>query len=281
MSRKHPDIQKSNGEVVQFDPDKLRASLARSGAGVSEVEAVVEQVKGILYPGIPTEEIYGLAYSLLQRQGNRQAGRYKLKQALLELGPSGFPFERFVGALLTHQGFACEYDQVLPGKCVRHELDLIARREAELRYIECKFHQQRGQKTDVKVSLYLHSRFRDLEEARQLRRDKHGPGFEGWLFTNTRFSDDAITYGRCAGMHLVSWDYPKGESLKELIEASNIFPITCLSGLTSDEKRYLMEHHVVSCGDLDQHRDLLEAAGIGPERLESICIEASEIRADH
>ncbi|MFN8393075.1 MAG: ATPase [Bacteroidia bacterium] len=278
MSRKHPEIQKSSGEVVPFDDAKFRASLMRSGASEEEVKIVSEQVKAALYPGIPTEEIYGLAYSLLKRKSHRQAGRYKLKQALLELGPSGFPFERFVGALLVHQGFVCEYDQVLPGKCVHHELDLIAQKEEVLRYIECKFHQQRGQKTDVKVSLYLHSRFRDLDEARHLKRQKPAPPFEGWLFTNTRFSDDALTYGRCAGMHLVSWDHPSGGSLKEMIESSGIFPITCLSGLTADEKRYLMEHHVVTCCDLDRHAEVLAAAGIGPERLETICNEASEIR---
>lgn len=114
-----------------------------------------------------------------------------------------------------------------------------------------------------------------------MKRHAPDPPFEGWLFTNTRFSDDALTYGRCAGMHLVSWDYPSGAGLKDMIESSSIFPITCLSALTSEEKRFLMEHHVVTCTDLEQHMTVLEAAGIGPERMEAICREASEIRALH
>ncbi|HEX2901083.1 MAG TPA: ATP cone domain-containing protein, partial [Bacteroidia bacterium] len=216
MGNRHPQITKSSGAIVPYEASKLRASLMRAGASKALSGIIARRVKSMLYPEIPTEEIYRRAYELLREHSDRHAGRYKLKQALLELGPSGFPFERFVGALLQHEGFETEFDVVLPGKCVRHEMDVVARRGSETRLVECKYHQQRGQKSDVKVSLYIHARFQDLEAQLQSHHRQGNPHFEGWLMTNTRFSDDAITYGRCAGIHLVAWDYPASGSLKEM-----------------------------------------------------------------
>jgi len=50
---------------------------------------------------------------------------------------------------------------------------------------------------------------------------------EGWIVTNTRFPDDAAAYGRCAGMHLVGWNYPaNAESLREMIDTAGLHPLT-------------------------------------------------------
>lgn len=281
MGNRHPQITKSSGAVVPFEAAKLKASLLRAGASKELSETIAKRVKGMLYPEIPTVEIYRKAYELLREQNECHAGRYKLKQALLELGPSGFPFERFVGALMQFQGFDVEFDLILPGKCVRHELDVVAKRGQETRLIECKYHQQRGQKSDVKVSLYIHARFMDLDSQLQSHHPQAAPHFEGWLITNTRFSDDAATYGHCAGMNLVAWDFPKVGSLKELIEQSGMYPITCLGTLTPDEKVELLDQNIVLCQELHRHVHELERVGLSNVRIEKVLEEAMMIVATH
>jgi Holliday junction resolvase-like predicted endonuclease len=277
MGNRHPQITKSSGASVPYEANKLRGSLLRSGATEDLCDRIVRQVKGMLYPGITTEEIYRRAYTLLRAESDRHAGRYKLKQALLELGSSGFPFERFVGALLTQQGFEVEFDLILPGRCVKHELDVVAQRDGEKRFVECKYHQQRGQKTDVKVSLYIHARFQDLESQLQSHHPQDHPHFEGWIFTNTRFSDDAETYGCCAGLHLVSWDFPAKGNLKDMVASTGLYPISCLSTMTPAEKEELFNHNIVLCNELRNNEHTMKRAGLSEQRILKVLEEAARI----
>jgi hypothetical protein len=280
MTQKHPRITKSNGDVVPFEAAKLRASLMRAGASKRLAQRITEEVETTLYPEISTGEIYQHAYDLLRADSHRNAGRYKLKQALVELGASGFPFEQFVGALMQAQGYSVEFNRILPGKCVRHELDVVATKGAEMRLVECKYHAQRGQKTDVKVSLYIHARMQDLGYSPEMQHSLHDRQLQPWLVTNTRFSDDSMAYGRCVGMHLVAWDYPALSSLKEMVETTGLYPITCLGSLTSEEKVLLAERKVILCRQLEDSGDVLRKIGMSPERIETVVEEAGKILAD-
>ena len=91
-------IKKASGEEVEFSVDKLRTSLSRSGASKQVIESILQEVKSHLFPGISTKRIYKLAFSLLKKEAKPSAARYQLKNAIMELGPSGFPFEKFIAA---------------------------------------------------------------------------------------------------------------------------------------------------------------------------------------
>ena len=59
--------------------------------------------------------------------------------------------------------------------------------------MECKYKNQGGVSVDVKVPLYINSRFDDvLDNRSQLG---HFSKFQGWIVTNARFTDDAKAYG--------------------------------------------------------------------------------------
>lgn len=266
-------VTKANGQLVEFDPTKLQNSLLKSGASKSLSKLILKKVKASLFPGISTAEIYANAYDLLREQSERHAGRYKLKQAILELGTSGFPFEQFVGELLKSKGFQVEANLILQGKCVRHEVDLKGLKEAEMLLVECKYHRNRGQKSDVKVALYVKARFQDIAEKMQADSPSEMPHFQPWLVTNTRFSDDAMQYGRCAGLNLLSWDYPQADSLKDWIEHSGKYPVTCLSNLSLAEKEYLAEHKVVLAESLVHSPDWLDRMKMNAERKQAILNE--------
>jgi hypothetical protein len=82
----------------------------------------------------------------------------------MELGPSGFPFEKYVAEILKYQGYRVEVGVIVEGFCVKHEVDIIAEKEAKHFMIECKFHNQPGTFCDVKIPLYINSRFLDIEK---------------------------------------------------------------------------------------------------------------------
>src|SRR5690606_34035172 len=153
-------ITKTNGDRVEFSPKKVSTSLRRAGASEDMIHEVLEKISHELYPGISTQEIYNRAFRLLTEKNRITASRYKLKKAIYELGPTGYTFERFIAAILENSGYKSEVGKILQGKCVTHEVDVIASNEEENILIECKFHSEEGRNCNVKVPLYIHSRFR-------------------------------------------------------------------------------------------------------------------------
>lgn len=268
------NITKASGEQALFDAGKLRQSLRRSRAGDDLIDAVIAEVQSKLVEGMPTKKIYQLAFSLIRKKSKHTAARYKLKRAIMELGPTGFPFEKFVSEILKQQGYRVKVDVVVQGHCVSHEIDVIAEKENHRFMIECKFHNAIGIKCDVKTPLYIQARFHDVErkwkdEARQ------GPKFhQGWVVTNTKFTADAIQFGLCAGLQMIGWDFPKGKSLREEIDASGLYPVTCLTTLTHYEKQLLLNEGIILSRELCSNPQLLDTKGISPNRREAILNEA-------
>lgn len=247
--------------------------MQRAGANKEVVSVIVDEVSKRLYEGIASKEIYRIAFDLLRKANNPVAARYKLKQAIMELGPSGFPFEKYVAAILEHLGYAVKVGQIVKGNCVNHEIDVIAEKGDQHFMVECKYHNQLGTSSDVKVPLYIYGRFKDVELA-WLNIPGHGTKFHrGWVVTNTKFTADAIQYGTCVGLKLVGWDYPAKESLKDLIDTEGLYPITCLTTLRKSEKLFLLDNKVVLCKEICGHSHWLSSAGISPERIKGILEE--------
>jgi hypothetical protein len=269
------NITKQNGEKAPFNVQKLIDSLERAGASEEVIESIVHEVGKNLEEGISTHKVYRMAYALLRKLSKKAAGRYRLKKAIFELGPTGFPFERFVGELLKNQGYQVNVGTLVQGHCIQHEVDVVAEKENRKYMIECKFHSDPGTKSDVKVSLYIHSRFLDIERAWK-NKAKSTDGFhQGWIVTNTRFTQDALDYGKCAGLKMISWDYPPQGSLKDRIDLSGLHPITALQTLTKKEKHQLLEKNLVLCRDL--RAEHLKDIGIKPVKLKKILEEAEEL----
>lgn len=279
MKKRNSEIKvtKRSGETAEFDRLKLRNSLERSGAGEDVIPEIIKKLNAFLYDGIPTREIYKKAFQLLRRTSRPTAARYKLKRAIMELGPTGYPFEKFVGAILAHQGYRTEVGVVVKGHCVSHEVDVVAEKDNEHFMVECKFHSDEGRNCDVKIPLYIQSRFIDVEKQWQKHPGHDTKFHQGWIYTNTRFTTDAIQFGSCAGLMLVGWNYPKIGSLKDKIDSSGLHPITCLTTLTRSEKQKLLEMDKVLCMDLCNQPGLLKAIGIGKLRQTSILNEANEL----
>ena len=271
------NITKKSGEKALFDPEKLKRSLERSGAGEKEIMEIIDQVKIKLYDGISTRKIYQMAYAILKKRSHKSAGRYRLKRAILDLGPTGYPFERFIGELLKNQGYRVQVGVIVQGHCVEHEVDVLAQKGNKKILIECKFHRNTSRKSDVKVSLYIHSRFLDIKNQYEKSIDGDTHVYQGWLITNTRFTNEAAQYGKCVGLKLIPWDYPHKGSLREWIDNSGLHPITALQTITKKEKELILESGVVLCRELVENEKLLRTVGIRERMIPKVISEAREL----
>jgi len=257
-----------NGEREPFLESKLNQSLTRVGASKEMREEIIQHTVEKLHDGITTQEIYEYAFDLL-REKERQpvAARYSVKRAVLDLGPSGFPFEKFVGSVLEAIGYTnVKTGVAVQGKCAPHEVDVMAEHAGRRVAAEVKFHNSLGIKTDLKVALYVKARFDDLTKTGETID-------EGWLITNTRFTRNAARYGNCTGMHLLGWDYPRGKGLEVLIDEAGVHPITALTTLSATEKRDLLEEDVVLCRHMPTESAELSRYGIPVEKHGSIRTE--------
>ena len=271
------NIVKYSGDVVPFDVDKLINSLRRAQASEELIQQIVEQVEDQIYDGITTKKIYQMAFKILKGKSRVSASKYKLKKALMELGPSGFPFEKLVGKLLEYEGFATKVGVIVQGKCVQHEIDVIAKKDDTHHMIECKYHSDQGRFCNVKIPLYIHSRFLDVEKQWERQKGHEDKLHRGGVFTNTRFTTDAVQYGKCVGLLLTSWDYPMGNGLKDRIDKLGLHPLTALTTLTKAEKTKLLDTGIVLCKELHEKPVILKQIGIDKKRHKKILEDSEEL----
>ena len=267
-------ILKSSGETVDFSEEKLRSSLLHSGANHEQVQAIIDKILPTISPNLPTKAIYKMAFRLLKKDKPYFAAKYKLKKAIYELGPTGFPFEAFIAEIFKEEGYHTEVGIFVEGACVTHEIDVVVTSADEVFVVECKFHSEEGRPCDVKIPLYVRSRFEDVKKQWNRNASKKMLT-QGWVATNTRFTADAKNYALCAGLNLLSWDFPEGNALKHKIDKMALYPITVLTTLTQAEKQLIINERIVLCRQLMENQGLLNKIGVSANRKERVLNELS------
>ncbi len=263
-------VAKADGTTENFDPLKLRSSLHKAGADEEMAVHIVDEISKGLYDGIPTEEIYHRAFALLRDHRRDTAAHYSLKRAILEFGPSGFPFETYLSDLFKAEGYTdVQTDQIVQGACVEHEVDIVMKNQDTHFFVEAKFHNTPAIKSDLKVALYVKARIDDLQAAMKNMR------IAGMVVTNTKFTTKSIEYASCQGLELMSWGYPHGHNLHTRIEAAKLYPLTALTTLSKHQKIALLTQKIVLCSELASHTDDLLAAGVPSGRVEHVLHEAA------
>ncbi|MEK7609550.1 MAG: ATP cone domain-containing protein [Patescibacteria group bacterium] len=255
-------ITKSDGTKQLFEEEKLVSSLKRAGASNQAIDEIVEQVENSIKEGMTTSEIYGHAFSLLRKHSVHIAVKYSVRRALAELGPDGFPFERFVARIFNTWGYETLTDQHVMGSCIEHEVDVIAWKSGVLAMVEAKFHNEFGLKSDVKVALYVKARFDDISGNAFDFGGMKQKLSERWLFTNTKFTDQAIKYSTCNNLKLIGWNYPADNNLHTIIEKYRLHPITCATSLNHQQKKDLVGRNILTCSDLVRQPEILKLIGI-------------------
>lgn len=265
-------IAKSDGTMEPFEEEKLVSSLLRSGADRSVAKSIADDITKTLRPGATTGEIYRAAFVKLRQSRRGAAARYSLKRAVLDFGPSGFPFESYLQHLFMSEGWGAEVDQIIEGSCVEHEVDLVLTKKDTLTvYVEAKFHNTAGFKTDLKTVLYVMARVEDISAAKG--------ACKGMVVTNTKFTDKAMQYSSCRGLELLAWDDPRGNNLHDRIERARLYPITALTTLGRREKMILLSERLVLCNTLLGETRALATAGITGKKADEVLAEVASLCA--
>lgn len=261
-------VTKASGEKEEFDVEKVRLTCLRAGASKQLADKIAEEVKAKAYDGITTKEILHLTLKLLEEEPEA-AIRYDLKRAIMALGPTGFPFEEFMAEVLKNYGYETKVGEIVKGKCVSHEIDIIAEKEGVRYLVECKYHNTPGILTGLEVVMYTYARLLDLGEKFH----------QAWLICNTKCTAEAKQFGRCVGVKVTSWRYPERESLEEMVETKRLYPITILRSVTEPVRERLFQARVMLARDLLDHEleDLKRTTGLPQKVLDEIMEEARKI----
>jgi len=243
-------VIKASGQPEEFNIQKLVDSLIHSGASEDIAWDIAREVESQIKPSMHTKHIYRIAKKMLRRYSRAADMRYSIKKAIYMLGPAGYQFEKYFAGILRAYGYSAETNRFLKGYCITHEVDIFAVRDDIGGVIECKYHSNGGNPTDIKIALYVYSRFMDIKKAYELNHENRVSIDKGWLVTNTRCTSDAIKYADCVGLKIVSWKYPDENSLERMIENKKLYPVTILSSIKKTSLNLLFKNDIILVRDI-------------------------------
>ncbi len=260
-------VTKANGEKEPFSEAKVQGSIERAGIAKEIREQVLSHIYEKLYDGIPTSKIYHHISEFLGKFNPRAKAKYSLKQAIMKLGPTGYPFEDFVAEILKTQGYQTQTRQILQGACITHEIDVVATKNSEKIMVEAKFHNMPGIKTNVHVALYTKARFDDIATRNNFTK--------AWIVTNTKVTTDAIAYAECQNITIIAWEYPQKGNLRDLIEQSGLAPITSITEFSPNDIQKLLENGIVLCRDICKKPEILNLLDLPEDKKKHILDQAA------
>lgn len=270
------NVTKAGGNLQNYSEAKVRNSIGRAGIASVFQEKVMCHIEENLFEGIPTSKIADLIAESLREIYPSGERRYQLKRAIMELGPTGFPFEHFVARLLRMHGYTTDIDVIMQGMCVKHEVDVLATKDTRQYFVECKYHNQRGSRTDVKTVLYVKARGDDIKEQLvQSSSTDNAIEYGPWIFTNTKFSLDALSYAQCKNIRLTGWGYPEKGNLQHMIEHKQLYPITCLSGISLEQRSMLLSNNYIFIDQLCENDEIMKKTGFTKQQMAHLNQECS------
>jgi hypothetical protein len=262
-------IIKASGETENFNSSKIYKTLIEAGASRGLAQEIADAVRKSAREGITTHKILEIVLNKLKNNPGVRA-RYDLKRAIMSLGPTGFPFERYFADILQEYGYSVEVGNHIKGKRIIHEVDISAKDNKNKKFmIECKYHNEPGKPTKLHPALYTYARFLDL-----------GKKFDqAWLVTNTKCSKDAKQYALGVGLKITSWKYPEKESLLKLIMNKKLYPITILKSLDDKTKKKLFDMDIVLAKNIQNYTlaKICEKTELSEKKIKKILNELNLI----
>jgi hypothetical protein len=269
-------VLKESGEKELFSPEKVRRALRRTGLSTKEADSAIKLLREKLYDGITTRKIYALLYGIVDSMRPEVSHKYNLKRALQQIGPAGYNFEDFTARLLSLEGYDTKVRQLLQGKCVTHEIDVVAAKDSKRYMIECKFYNKPGYRCRIQNALYVHARFLDLLEG--AKKGLCQKFTKPWLVTNTKFSAEVLEYAQCMDMPLLGWRHPLKYGLEAMIDKRKCYPITVLK-IGRDTLGRLLRKNMVTVFDIPESpHKLADITGISLTTAKNIVEHAEYAR---
>jgi len=270
-------IVKSNGDKEILKPGKIINALKRSGASDDLAESITKKIETTAWSGITTREIYHIAKQLLRKTSPALAARYSLRDAIFRLGPAGFEFEKYMMLLFRTYGYKTELPEILEGKCITHEVDILARKDSKTIIMECKLRHSTNIYIGIKDTMSTWARFMDLKDGAKLGRCPKID--EVWLVTNSRFSYDSQKYGACKKMGMLSWNTPAERPLPQWIDQKKLYPVTVLHSVKNYHLKVFSNIDLLLLKDVVKYsqKELSRMTGFSPQQINPIINEAREV----
>jgi len=222
-------VTKADGSKQVFDKQKVFRTCLRLRATQQAAQSVADRIEAKARSGIATKEILQMIFRYMKEY--RPEVRYitDLREAIALMRPQP-DFEKYVALLLKEQGYSVETNQLIRGKCVEHEVDVVARKNNECIYVEVKHHFQHHTFTGIGVFLEAWASYVDLLQG--FEEAKNSFHFNKVMVVcNTKISDHAKQYATCKGILYTGWNYPAGNSMEDMIQKKSLYPITFLKSL--------------------------------------------------
>lgn len=268
----------SLGQKEPFSFRKIYISAQRVGAPKPLARNIAQKIEKEAYPGITTREIYEKIRHLLLVEKPAYGMRYSLKEAIRKMGPSGFPFEKYIGAIFKTLGFNVLLHQFISGQCIEsYEIDFLAKKEKQIILGECKYHSLAGNRVDLKVALATYARFLDIKNGDFFKKSfKEKLKLRAMLVTNTKFTSQVIQYAQCYKIDLIGWRYPELRGLEYLIESEKLYPITILPSINDRILNLLANYHLMLVKDITgtEGEKKLKKIGLKNNEIETLQKEA-------
>ncbi|MFH1423554.1 MAG: ATPase [Candidatus Nealsonbacteria bacterium] len=245
-------VTNAAGEKEPFSYRKIYRSAKRAGASGKLAKRIADIVGREAYPGIKTSELFKRIKELLHQEIPQAALRFNIKDAMRKLGPTGFPFEKYIAEILKSLGYQVKINQFLPGHCISsYEIDFVAEKGKTIYVGECKYKQAFGERVHYIYALANYARFLDILNGRYFKSNKYrGYEIKTMMATNTKFTSTTLDYARCVGIDLLGWNYPKGRGLEYLIDREGLYPITILPSLKGYLKDIFIREKIMLVKDV-------------------------------
>ena len=270
-------VIKADGRKQIFKKSKVIRTCLRLGATEKEARIVADKVEKEIYDGIKTKKILKLIFKHLKEFKPALKHQIDLRESVCLLRPKP-DFELFVARLLEEYGYEVKTNQIIFGKCIEHEIDVIARKGKETIYVEVKHHINPHTFTGLDVFLKTYATFLDLIEGykkgiTKIKFDK------AMVVCSTKISEHALKYANCKGILYIAWKVPYGKSLENLIENKKLYPITLLKNLELSEQDKLINANFILLKDLIEtdFEKLKEKTKLKRKRLEELINTARKI----
>ena len=199
-------LTKHDGSRQLYDQKKVVNSILRAGIRKDKVTQILGVVEAKLYDAMSTAELYHLVAQEIEKAGLTKHSRfYRLREALAKMDP--IDFEKFVDQILSQAGYSCQWNLIVRGFCVEHQIDVIARdNQGKLFFVEVKHHRHFHRDSGLGTIAELWAQLEDLRKGFENKRSQYDFN-NAWLVTNTKFSNHAKRYARCQNLKLSGWRF--------------------------------------------------------------------------
>src|SRR3989344_4492441 len=110
------NVIKADCTKENYSREKVLSSIKRAGIPKNLQEEVLNKVEADLHENITTQQIYRHIEDSLEASDEPYLkGRYSLKRAIMQLGPTGYPFEAYISEVLRAEGYQTEVGITLQG----------------------------------------------------------------------------------------------------------------------------------------------------------------------